>query len=111
MFEFTKSIADKVSSQLGETKKNMLLEAERYENSSKEKESKASENEAKAAQDESDASIIELNPQRTVVEEEYDPETNTYKKVGETSEPDTAKAAENKALYDSLLTEATELRK
>lgn len=111
MFEFTKSIADKVSSQLGETKKNMLLEAERYENSSKKKESKASENEAKAAQDESDASIIELNPQRTVVEEEYDPETNTYKKVGETSEPDTAKAAENKALYDSLLTEATELRK
>ena len=111
MFEFTKNVADNVASQLGRTKGDMLNEADEYEKSAREKEAKASENEAKATQDESDASIIELNPQRTVVEEEYDPETNTYKKVGETSEPDTAKAAENKALYDSLLAEATKLRK
>ncbi len=111
MFEFTKSIADKVSSQLGETKKNMLLEAERYENSAKEKESKAIENETKAIENEIEASKIDLNPQRLVEETEYDPETNSYTKTGENYEPDVAQAEANKALYDSLLAEATELRK
>lgn len=48
MFEFTKSIADNVASQLGKTKEDILNEADEYEKSAREKEAKASDNEVKA---------------------------------------------------------------